>query len=239
MHITIIGTGYVGLVTGIGLSEVGNHVTCVDIDTKKIEDLNKGISPIYEPGLDYYLTKNIKEKRLTFTTSLKDELSRKPDILFITVGTPPKKDNLGEPDLPYIYNVAEDIGNTLIDENDNIIIVTKSTVPPGTTYKVRDTIHQTLQKRLNSIINTDNLLIHIPHIHIANNPEFLKEGDAINDFLKPDRIIIGIDKYQQLHDQTNNQLNNYLNSQSNNQPNNKTNTQPNNHSTQYVIDKLK
>lgn len=192
MRITVIGTGYVGLVTGTGFATLGNSVTCVDVDREKIEKLQKGILPIYEPGLDYYILQNIEENRLKFTTSLKDALKERPEVLFITVGTPPKDDNPKEPDLKYVYSVAEDIGNTLMEYNNNIIVITKSTVPPGTTYKVQDIVQNILKTRYEN----EELSI-IPTVNIANNPEFLKEGDALGDFLKPDRIIVGIDDKDQ------------------------------------------
>ena len=192
MRITVIGTGYVGLVTGTGFATLGNSVTCVDVDKEKIEKLQKGILPIYEPGLDYHITQNIEESRLKFTTSLKDALKERPEVLFITVGTPPRDDNPKEPDLKYVYSVAEDIGNTLMEYNNNIIVITKSTVPPGTTYKVHDIVQNILKARYEN-----KELSIIPTVNIANNPEFLKEGDALGDFLKPDRIIVGIDDKDQ------------------------------------------
>ncbi|MDY0132374.1 MAG: UDP-glucose/GDP-mannose dehydrogenase family protein [Desulforegulaceae bacterium] len=174
MDITVIGTGYVGLVTGTCFAQMGNYVNCVDIDKTKIENLNKGIIPIYEPGLEDLVESSVKQGFLKFTTSLPDAM-KESDIYFIAVGTPPGED--GSADLQYVLSVAEEIGENL---EDYAVIVDKSTVPVGTADKVRKTIQKTLDKR-NKKIEFD----------VVSNPEFLKEGAAINDFMKPDRVIIG------------------------------------------------
>lgn len=176
MKITIVGTGYVGLVTGACFSEVGIEVTCVDIDTKKIEDLKKGIIPIYEPGLEKMVQRNIAKNRLRFSTKLSESLED-VEVVFSAVGTPPDED--GSADLQYVLNVAREIGENM---NTYTLIVTKSTVPVGTAEKVRSEMSGALKKR-NSDLEFD----------VASNPEFLKEGDAVNDFLKPDRIVVGVD----------------------------------------------
>ncbi len=175
MEISVIGTGYVGLVTGTCFAETGITVTCVDIEKTKIDKLNKGITPIYEPGLENMIKRNTEKGRLCFTTSLKDSLIDS-EVLFIAVGTPP--DENGSADLRHVLSVAKEIGNYL---DHYMVIVTKSTVPVGTAKKVMETIRNELQKR-NVDIQFD----------VASNPEFLKEGAAIDDFLKPDRIVIGI-----------------------------------------------
>jgi len=174
MNITVIGTGYVGLVTGTCFAEMGNFVTCVDIDKKKIENLKKGIIPIYEPGLDSMVEKSFKNRFLKFSTSL-PEAMKESDIYFIAVGTPPGED--GSADLQYVLAVAKEIGKNL---DKYAVIVDKSTVPVGTGDKVEKTIKKELEKR-DVNINFD----------VVSNPEFLKEGDAIDDFMKPDRVIIG------------------------------------------------
>jgi UDPglucose 6-dehydrogenase len=170
MKLVVIGTGYVGLVTGACLAETGHHVTCVDIDREKIESLKKGTIPIYEPGLEEILVRNIGKERLTFTTDLASVI---PDaeILMIAVGTPPSED--GSADLSHVLTVAESIGKHL---NGYKIVVNKSTVPIGTGDLVRDKI-QSLSKH---------------EFDVVSNPEFLKEGDAVNDFMKPDRIVVGV-----------------------------------------------
>lgn len=176
MKIIVVGTGYVGLVSGTCLAETGVDVTCVDIDTDKIEKLSKGIIPIYEPGLETMVLRNIDKKRLSFSTSIQDKL---PDaeVIFIAVGTPPGED--GSADLNYVLEVATEIGKHMRDYK---LIVTKSTVPVGTSAKISKTIRQELSKRKANI-----------EFDVASNPEFLKEGAAIQDFMKPDRIILGLE----------------------------------------------
>lgn len=176
MKVTIVGSGYVGLVTGACFSEVGIDVTCVDIDQKKIENLNNGIIPIYEPGLEEMIARNMKKGRLNFTTSLAEGVEDS-EVLFISVGTPPDED--GSADLKYVLAVARDCGKHM---KDYMLVVTKSTVPVGTSKKVKKALQEELDKR-NVDIEFD----------VASNPEFLKEGAAINDFLKPDRIVVGLD----------------------------------------------
>ena len=176
MKITIVGSGYVGLVTGTCFSEVGIDVTCVDVHAKKIEGLNKGIVPIYEPGLEAMIRKNKEKGRLHFTTDLASTLDQ-CEAVFIAVGTPPGED--GSADLQYVLQVAREVGKNI---KDYILVVTKSTVPVGTGEKVRKAVKEELDKR-----GAD-----IP-FDIASNPEFLKEGAAIEDFLKPDRIVVRLD----------------------------------------------
>ena len=176
MKITIVGTGYVGLVTGTCFSEVGIDVTCVDIDQKKIDGLKEGIMPIYEPGLETMVLKNVEKGRLSFSTSLKESI-QDSEAVFIAVGTPPGED--GSADLKYVLAVAREVGQHM---NDYLVVVTKSTVPVGTAEKVKSAVAEELQKR-NSDLTFD----------VASNPEFLKEGAAIQDFLKPDRIVVGIE----------------------------------------------
>ncbi len=174
MKIAIVGSGYVGLVTGACFSEVGIEVACVDIDQKKIDNLKKGIIPIYEPGLEDMISRNMEKKRLSFTTSLADEIEDS-DAIFISVGTPPDED--GSADLKHVLAVARECGRTM---NDYKLIVTKSTVPVGTSLKVRQAVQEELDKRGIEV-----------EFDVASNPEFLKEGAAISDFLKPDRIVVG------------------------------------------------
>ncbi len=176
MKITIVGTGYVGLVSGTCFAETGVDVTCVDIDEKKINGLKKGIVPIYEPGLETMIQRNVDKKRLKFSTSLKDSM-KDCQVIFSAVGTPPDED--GSADLKYVLAVAREVGQNMTDY---LVMVTKSTVPIGTANKVKAAIQKELDKR-----NVD-----IP-FDVASNPEFLKEGNAIDDFLKPDRIVIGVD----------------------------------------------
>lgn len=176
MKITIVGTGYVGLVTGTCFAEVGINVVCVDIDKTKVENLKNGISPIYEPGLDVMIERNVEKGRLMFTTDLSSCVND-TDVIFIAVGTPPDED--GSADLKYVIDVARTIGEHMTK---HIMIATKSTVPVGTAKKVRQAIQEELNKR-----NLDLTF------GVASNPEFLKEGDAINDFMKPDRIVVGIE----------------------------------------------
>ncbi len=176
MKITIVGTGYVGLVTGACFSEVGINVTCVDIDVKKIENLKKGILPIWEPGLEDMVQRNVENNRLHFSTNLADSLEG-TEVVFGAVGTPPDED--GSADLKYVLEVAREVGRNI---NDYVLMVTKSTVPVGTAEKVRKALQEELDKR-GAMVKFD----------VASNPEFLKEGDAVNDFLKPDRIVVGCD----------------------------------------------
>lgn len=176
MKIAVIGTGYVGLVTGTCFAEVGIDVICIDVDKKKIENLKKGILPIYEPGLEEMVLRNFNENRLKFSTDIKESI-KNCDVAFIAVGTPPGED--GSADLKYVIEVATQIGENM---NNYGVIVTKSTVPVGTAEKVKNAIKSALKKR-NLKINFD----------VASNPEFLKEGAAIEDFLKPDRIIVGVE----------------------------------------------
>ncbi|MBU1340619.1 MAG: UDP-glucose/GDP-mannose dehydrogenase family protein [Proteobacteria bacterium] len=176
MKLTIIGTGYVGLVTGACFAEMGSIVTCVDIDKEKIDNLKNGKLPIYEPGLENLVMQNYKEGTLNFSTNL-EETSKNSNIFFIAVGTPPGED--GSADLRYVLQVAKEIGQNI---NAYSMIVDKSTVPVGTADKVKATIQTQLEKRGVNI-----------EFDVVSNPEFLKEGAAVNDFLKPDRIIIGAD----------------------------------------------
>lgn len=174
MKISVVGTGYVGLVSGTCFAEVGITVTCVDIDQEKIDKLKQGVIPIYEPGLKEMLARNVEKNRLFFTTSIQESL-KDADVVFIAVGTPPDED--GSADLQYVLSVARDVGTYI---NDYTVIVTKSTVPVGTAAKVKAAVREALDQRN---VNID--------FDVASNPEFLKEGAAIQDFLKPDRIVIG------------------------------------------------
>jgi UDPglucose 6-dehydrogenase len=176
MKISIVGTGYVGLVTGTCFAETGVTATCVDIDEKKIEMLNNGQVPIYEPGLDDMIKRNVEKERLFFTTKIQDTLAE-ANVVFIAVGTPPDED--GSADLRYVLGVAREIGKYM---DHYLVVVTKSTVPIGTAIKVRAAVKEELAKRGVDI-----------DFDVASNPEFLKEGSAIADFLKPDRIVCGID----------------------------------------------
>jgi UDPglucose 6-dehydrogenase len=176
MNIIVIGSGYVGLVSGTCFSEMGNKVTCIDIDQIKIEKLNKGIIPIFEPGLDQMILKNVKNKNLFFTTEL-DKALKDSEIAFIAVGTPMGAD--GSADLQYVLEVAKSIGQSM---QKRLVIVDKSTVPIGTADEVKATIQAELDIR-NSDLEFD----------VVSNPEFLKEGAAIDDFMKPDRVVIGAD----------------------------------------------
>ena len=177
MNIIIIGTGYVGLVTGTCFAEMGTFVTCIDIDKAKIQQLQQGKSPIYEPGLDELLERNINKGRLKFQTDLACSLDE-ADVVFIAVGTPPHED--GSADLQHVMAVARNIGQHL---RKYTLIVTKSTVPVGTSDKVKAAIRQELELRHCGSLTFD----------VASNPEFLKEGNAIKDFMSPDRIIVGIE----------------------------------------------
>ena len=176
MNIAIVGTGYVGLVSGTCFAETGVNVTCVDVDAKKIERLQQGEIPIYEPGLDQMVLKNVKAGRLKFTTDLASVLDEQ-EIVFSAVGTPPDED--GSADLKYVLQVARTIGQNI---KKYIVVVTKSTVPVGTAKKVHDAIAEELQKRG----------VDVP-FDVASNPEFLKEGNAIKDFMSPDRVVVGVD----------------------------------------------
>lgn len=176
MKIAIVGTGYVGLVSGTCFAEMGVDVTCVDIDKKKIENLQKGIMPIYEPGLDELVAHNIKEKRLHFTTDLSSVVDD-VEVVFSAVGTPPDAD--GSADLKYVLDVARTLGRTMTDYK---VLVTKSTVPVGTAIKVKAVIKAELDLRGKDI-----------DFDVASNPEFLKEGAAISDFMSPDRVVVGVE----------------------------------------------
>lgn len=176
MKIAIVGTGYVGLVTGTCFAEIGVHVVCVDTNKEKIEALQKGRIPIYENGLEEMVTRNAKAGRLSFTTSL-EECLNEVEVVFSAVGTPPDED--GSADLSYVLQVAHTIGRSL---QRYVLVVTKSTVPVGTAQKVRMAISEELNKRG----------VDIP-FDVASNPEFLKEGNAINDFMSPDRVVVGVD----------------------------------------------
>lgn len=179
MNIAVIGTGYVGLVTGTCFSETGNNVTCVDIDRAKVEKLSSGKITIYEPGLEKIFLRNTKEERLRFTTSIKDAIAN-ARIVFLALPTPPDED--GSADLKYVLKVAHDIGK-LLKKDDYKIIINKSTVPVGTADKVRNAI-------LNSAEESKNLDIE-DAFDVVSNPEFLREGVAVDDFMKPDRVVIG------------------------------------------------
>jgi UDPglucose 6-dehydrogenase len=177
MNIAVIGTGYVGLVAGTCFAEMGNRVICCDCAKEKIDALRKGIVPIYEPGLADYVKRNAAEQRLIFTTDLKRAV-RESQIIFIAVGTPGKDD--GDVDMSFVYGVARDIGRAMNGEK---IIVDKSTVPVGTAHAVRDIIAKETRHKF----------------HVVSNPEFMKEGAAVEDFMKPDRIVIGSDDDQAAH----------------------------------------
>lgn len=176
MKIVIVGTGYVGLVTGTCFAEMGTSVTCVDIDTRKINDLQQGIMPIYEPGLEELVTKNQREGRLRFSSDLTREL-QDVSLIFSAVGTPPDED--GSADLKYVLEVARTVGQ---HAQNYFVLITKSTVPVGTAVKVRAAIQQELDKR-----GVDF------RFDVASNPEFLKEGAAIKDFMSPDRVVVGVE----------------------------------------------
>ena len=172
MKIVVIGAGYVGLVSGVCFADFGHHVTCVDINKEKIKQLNKGIIPIYEPGLDALLAKNLDGQRIFFSDNVEQSL-QEASVVFIAVGTPERRGS-GEADLAYVMDAAKDIAKF---SKNNILVVTKSTVPLGTNRKVEEII-----KKANPDLDFD----------IASNPEFLREGSAIEDFQKPDRVIVGI-----------------------------------------------
>ena len=171
MNISVVGTGYVGLVVGACLAETGNNVWCVDIDKQKIDRLKENILPIYEPGLELFVERNQKEERLRFTTNLTDAIQN-ADVVFIAVGTPPGED--GSADLKYVLEVAELVGRHMTRET---VVVTKSTVPVGSAAKVKAAIAKEAK---------------FP-FHVCSNPEFLKEGTAVEDFMRPDRVILGIE----------------------------------------------
>lgn len=175
MKIAIVGTGYVGLVTGTCFAEIGVNVTCVDTNSEKIESLQKGVIPIYENGLEEMVLRNVKAKRLKFTTSLESCLD--VEVIFSAVGTPPDED--GSADLSYVLEVARTIGRNM---NQYKLVVTKSTVPVGTARRVRAAIQEELDKRGVNI-----------EFDVASNPEFLKEGNAISDFMSPDRVVVGVE----------------------------------------------
>lgn len=174
--VLVVGTGYVGLVTGACFSEMGIPMVCIDIDKEKIENLKKGIIPIYEPGLEFIVEKNMKAGRLQFSTSLQDNLDG-AKIIFSAVGTPPDED--GSADLQYVLEVARTVGQHMKSYK---LIVTKSTVPVGTAVLVRQTVQKELDKRGLKI-----------EFDVASNPEFLKEGDAVSDFMRPDRVVVGVE----------------------------------------------
>lgn len=176
MKIAIVGTGYVGLVTGTCFAEIGVDVTCVDTDSRKIASLKEGVIPIYENGLEEMVNRNVKAGRLHFTTSL-EECLNEVEVVFSAVGTPPDED--GSADLSYVLNVAHTIGKNM---QKYLLVVTKSTVPVGTANKVRVAIQEELDKREVNI-----------EFDVASNPEFLKEGNAVNDFMSPDRVVVGVE----------------------------------------------
>lgn len=176
MKIAIVGTGYVGLVTGTCFSEMGVDVTCVDVQTEKIENLKKGIIPIYEPGLEDMVHRNYQAGRLKFSTDLAECLDE-VEVVFSAVGTPPDED--GSADLKYVLEVARTIGRNI---HKYVLVVTKSTVPVGTAQKVKAAIREELDKRGVQL-----------EFDVASNPEFLKEGNAVDDFMKPDRVVVGVE----------------------------------------------
>ena len=171
MNITVVGTGYVGLVVGACLAETGNAVICADVDKKKIEGLKKNVLPIYEPGLDAYVERNQAQGRISFTTDVGGAIST-ADVIFIAVGTPPDED--GSADLRHVLAVAEEIGKHASRE---VVVVTKSTVPVGTAAKVAAAVAKNAKRPF----------------HMCSNPEFLKEGAAVDDFMKPDRVVLGVE----------------------------------------------
>ncbi len=177
MDIVVVGTGYVGLVTGTCFAEMGHSVTCVDIDEAKIDGLKRGILPIYEPGLDALVASNFRARRLRFTTSIAEAVEH-ANVYFIAVGTPPGED--GSADLRYVLGVARDLGRQI--KHDYSLIVDKSTVPVGTAEKVRAAVQGELDARGIGL-----------QFDVVSNPEFLKEGAAIEDFMRPDRIVVGAD----------------------------------------------
>jgi UDPglucose 6-dehydrogenase len=179
MRISIVGSGYVGLVSGAGLSDVGHHVLCMDIDRQRVDGLRRGEVPIFEPGLEHMIRRNMNEGRLEFSTEIEAAVAH-CQVLFIAVGTPPEED--GSADLSHVLAVAAEVGDCL---DKPLLVVVKSTVPVGTCETVRETIRDRLDSR------------GVSHaFSVASNPEFLKEGAAIGDFMKPDRIVIGVDNAQ-------------------------------------------
>jgi UDPglucose 6-dehydrogenase len=182
MRIAVIGSGYVGLVSGSGLSDVGHHVVCMDIDAERIEGLKNGVVPIYEPGLDAMLERNVSEGRLEYSTSIERAVEH-AQVLFIAVGTPPDED--GSADLSHVLAVASSIGGCL---DRPLLVVVKSTVPVGTCSRVREVIEERLAERGVTV-----------DFSVASNPEFLKEGAAISDFMKPDRIVVGVENERSEH----------------------------------------
>jgi UDPglucose 6-dehydrogenase len=172
LKIAVVGTGYVGLVSGTCFAESGNKVICVDIDEKKVEKLSKGEIVIYEPGLEVIFERNLKEKRLIFTTDLRYAVENS-DLIFLALPTPPGED--GSADLSYVLGVAEDIGKLLKEINQYKVVINKSTVPVGTAEKV-----------------TEKIRMHYDGaFDVVSNPEFLREGVAVDDFMKPDRVVVG------------------------------------------------
>ena len=176
MKIAIVGTGYVGLVSGTCFSEMGVDVTCVDVDKNKVQNLQNGIIPIYEPGLEELVRRNMAAGRLHFTTDVREVLDD-VEVVFSAVGTPPDED--GSADLKYVLEVARTVGRYI---NKYLVVVTKSTVPVGTAIKVKHAIQEELDRRGVNI-----------EFDVASNPEFLKEGDAVDDFMKPDRVVVGVE----------------------------------------------
>ena len=176
MNIAIVGTGYVGLVSGTCFAEMGVDVTCIDVNAAKIEQLNQGIIPIYEPGLEGLVHKNVKAGRLHFGTDLASVLDN-VEVVFSAVGTPPDED--GSADLKYVLEVARTVGRNM---NKYLVVVTKSTVPVGTAKKVKHAIREELEKRGVEV-----------EFDVASNPEFLKEGAAVDDFMRPDRVVVGVE----------------------------------------------
>ncbi|HEX6370390.1 MAG TPA: UDP-glucose/GDP-mannose dehydrogenase family protein [Longimicrobium sp.] len=174
MKIAVVGTGYVGLVAGACLAETGNDVTCADIDEGKIGRLNAGEIPIYEPGLEPMVERNLREGRLSFTTDVAGA-AREAEVVFIAVGTPPGED--GSADLKHVLAVAETIGRSMPEDGPEKIVITKSTVPVGTAAKVKEAIRRHTSRPF----------------HVCSNPEFLKEGAALQDFMKPDRVVVGVE----------------------------------------------
>jgi len=171
MRVGVVGTGYVGLVAGACFAETGNHVLCGDVDSAKVEELNAGKIPIYEPGLEPLVERNVENGRLRFTTDI-PQVARESEVIFIAVGTPPDED--GSADLRHVLDVARVIGENIDGQR---VVVTKSTVPVGTAKRVRETIEQL----------TDH------EVHVCSNPEFLKEGAALDDFMRPDRVVLGVE----------------------------------------------